>query len=63
MGGRTFWKADFTAQTATRNTMLSQFVTKSKGYLLLVVVVSRDLAGRQAIEESLASIRFADASN
>ncbi len=63
IGGRKFWRGDFKVQTAAGGAYVSQFVTPDRGYLLLVVVASRDLDGLHQIETSLESMHFQDISN
>ena len=63
IGGRKSWRGDFKVQTAAGDAYVSQFVTPDRGYLLLIVVTSRDLDGLHQIETSLESMHFQDISN
>ena len=63
IGGRSFWKEDFTVQTTTGTVYGSQFVTINRGYLLMFSLGGPDLPSLRNIEKSLETIRFLDSSN
>src|SRR5882762_12015668 len=63
IGGRSFWKVNFSVQTAAGVGHGTEFVTSDKGYLLMFVLGGPDLASLGEIEKSLQSLHFLEASN
>jgi tetratricopeptide (TPR) repeat protein len=62
IGGRSFWKVNFSVRTAAGVGHGTEFVTADKGYLLMFVLGGPDLASLGEVEKSLQSIHFLDAS-
>jgi len=63
IGGRSFWKVNFSLRTAAGVGHGAEFVTADKGYLLMFVLGGPDLASVSEIEKSLQSIHFLETSN
>jgi hypothetical protein len=63
IGGKGFWKGNFTIQAATGSFYESEFVTTDKVYFLQFIVVCPDLLRLREIEKSLESIHFLQSPN
>ncbi len=63
IGGRSFWKVNFSFRTTTGVRYVSEIVTTDKGYLLLFAAGGPDLLSLAEIEKSLQSLHFFETSN
>jgi hypothetical protein len=63
IGGRSFWKVNFSVRTATGVRNGSEFVIADKGYLLTFVLGGPNVASLGEIEKSLQSVHFLETSN
>jgi len=63
VGGKSFWKTTFVAQTSAGTRYGSQFALEDKGYLLQFTFGSLDPARVPTLEKSLESIHFLDERN
>jgi len=63
IGGRSFWKVNFSVRTAAGVGHGTEFVTSDKGYLLMFVLGGPDLASLGEVEKSFDSIHFLNNAN